>query len=664
MAQSMPSQPKTFKEYRKIKEEQEKQRREYQNNLRKQQEEKERKIKEETESRLKAEEVEEEKDKELHVFTIDDYDDEDTMSAKELKQKRKEKLQKLAESKDPRKRKLLLGKEREKEKKEPPPSAVIKSFKIPKVKKNSTEESKLVKPEKLAEVDIFKPLEIKNSLKTDLSPSRKKRKLEKFITRPLKEDSSSEIEILLEKPPPVQDLPSENVLPSSPLDDHKAEGDKTINPADTSSQVPAPARAPSPAQAPSPAPDPVIDVSDSDSEPGLTIAEEVERRLSRSSESDTHATPDRQVSRSSESEHSATPDKRVLQSSGSETLARSSKNETLTIPDGLVSQSNESEIIDTPDKKASISSKSDGFDAPDKQISQSSKIDTHSIANSPIRIFSSKSNILSKPNRSISQSIELETATGSGNHDPPEVTPLVVPLKVAPLEVAPLEVALVKVAPVKVALEEIAPEEVASEKVAPEEVVQEERAPVEVAAEDLPAGPSSKPEISTLPMLSKSDLTKELLKSIVSTLDPAGAKKLLEKASRMDQVDKISLTDLRGLLAQDSTDSEDDSPPMKVARKKSRTGGRNSENRKAVKKVEKSQENISPITSRTRQCKRQMVSDEHEVEGSLGKEEEEEIIPDVIANENVFPFIFDFQICIACFGRARMFCSCCRPLLG
>ena len=639
MVQSMPSQPKTFKEYRKIKEEQEKQRREHQNNLRKQQEEKERKIKEEKESRLKAEEVKEEKNKELHVFTIDDYDDEDTMSAKELKQKRKEKLQKLAESKDPRKRKLL-GKERDKEKKEPPPSAVIKSFKIPKVKKVSTEESNLVKPEKLAEVDIFMPLEIKNAPKTDLSQARKKRKLEKFITRPLKEDSSSEIVIQLKNPSLVQDLPSKNILPSSPSDDHKEEGDKTIIPADTSSEVLSPARAPSPAQASFPAPDPVIDISDSDSEPGLTIAEEVVRRLSRSSESDTHATPDRRVSRSSESEPSATPDKRVLQSSGSETLAtrdqrvsRSSKNETLAIPDGRVSQSYESESFATPDKKVSIFSKSDGSDAPDKQISQYIKSDTQS---TPTRKLSSssKGNILSKPNRSISRSIEsemeIQTAMESGNHDPPEVAPLVAPSEVAPVEVAPVEVA-----PVKVALEEIAPEQVASEEVAPEEVSQEQCAPVEVAAEDLPAGPSSKPEISTLPTVSKSDLTKELLKSIVSTLDPAGAKKLLEKASRMDQVDKISLTDLRGLLAQDSTDSEDESPPMKVARKKSRTGGRNSEKRKAVKKVEKSQENIPPITSRTRQCKRQIVPDEQEVEGSTGKEEKEEIIPNVIPTENV-----------------------------
>ena len=34
----------------------------------------------------------------------------------------------------------------------------------------------------------------------------------------------------------------------------------------------------------------------------------------------------------------------------------------------------------------------------------------------------------------------------------------------------------------------------------------------------------------------------------------------------------------------------------------------------------------------------------------------------VLANDNWFPYILDFQTCKACFDRARMFGFCCRPL--
>ena len=61
---------------------------------------------------------------------------------------------------------------------------------------------------------------------------------------------------------------------------------------------------------------------------------------------------------------------------------------------------------------------------------------------------------------------------------------------------------------------------------------------------------------------------KELLKNIVSTLDPKKAKRLLEKASKMNQgVDKISLKDLQGLLSQDSSGSEEETLPTKETRK-------------------------------------------------------------------------------------------------
>ena len=55
--QMMPSQPRTFKEYRRIKEEQEKQRREYENNLRREEEER---MKRENEEKLAATKTEKE----------------------------------------------------------------------------------------------------------------------------------------------------------------------------------------------------------------------------------------------------------------------------------------------------------------------------------------------------------------------------------------------------------------------------------------------------------------------------------------------------------------------------------------------------------------------------------------------------------------------------
>merc|ERR1712210_243117 len=108
--QMMPSQPRTFKEYRRIKEEQEKQRREFENNLRREEEERRKRENEAKLATTKSEEDPEEKKEELPVLAFEDEDD--VMTAKEMKEKRKAKLQKLAESKDPRKRKLVTGKEK------------------------------------------------------------------------------------------------------------------------------------------------------------------------------------------------------------------------------------------------------------------------------------------------------------------------------------------------------------------------------------------------------------------------------------------------------------------------------------------------------------------------------------------------------------------------
>merc|ERR1711874_167834 len=55
----------------------------------------------------------------------------------------------------------------------------------------------------------------------------------------------------------------------------------------------------------------------------------------------------------------------------------------------------------------------------------------------------------------------------------------------------------------------------------------------------------------------KDDLTKELLKNIVSSLEPEEAKKLLQKASLLDKVEKVSLKELKHLLTMSDQDSSE-----------------------------------------------------------------------------------------------------------
>ena len=121
--------------------------------------------------------------------------------------------------------------------------------------------------------------------------------------------------------------------------------------------------------------------------------------------------------------------------------------------------------------------------------------------------------------------------------------------------------------------------------------------------------------------MSKSELTKELLKNIVSTLDPKKAKRLLEKASKMNQgVDKISLKDLQGLLSQDSSDSEEETSPTKETRKRNRDQPATPEKKeKAVKRVRKSPKkmptpSVDQPTPGMRRSKRQVVKEDKEEE--------------------------------------------------
>merc|ERR1711915_1081178 len=63
-------------------------------------------------------------------------------------------------------------------------------------------------------------------------------------------------------------------------------------------------------------------------------------------------------------------------------------------------------------------------------------------------------------------------------------------------------------------------------------------------------------------IVSKNDLTKELLKNIVSTLDPKEATKLLEKTSMMSKEEKMSISKLKSLMNVDSEESDEEDMPI------------------------------------------------------------------------------------------------------
>ena len=69
----------------------------------------------------------------------------------------------------------------------------------------------------------------------------------------------------------------------------------------------------------------------------------------------------------------------------------------------------------------------------------------------------------------------------------------------------------------------------------------------------------------------KNELTKELLKSIVSSLDPKESTKLLEKAANMKKDDKISIETLKELIdskEEKETNDLDEDQPLSQKRKR------------------------------------------------------------------------------------------------
>ena len=74
----------------------------------------------------------------------------------------------------------------------------------------------------------------------------------------------------------------------------------------------------------------------------------------------------------------------------------------------------------------------------------------------------------------------------------------------------------------------------------------------------------SKTDVKDEETFSKNELTRELLKNLVSNLNAKDVTKLLEKASSMKKDEKISLTSLTKSLIDAKSDDSDDDLPLSV----------------------------------------------------------------------------------------------------
>ena len=119
-------------------------------------------------------------------------------------------------------------------------------------------------------------------------------------------------------------------------------------------------------------------------------------------------------------------------------------------------------------------------------------------------------------------------------------------------------------------------------------------------------------------IFSKNDLTKELLKNIVSTLDPKEAKKMLEKASAMKKEEKMSINELKSLISAETEVSDDEDIPLakKRGRGRPKTPVKQKAN-KTPKKAAKKSPKISPASKGTRRSRRLIQEEEPPVEDSI-----------------------------------------------
>ena len=163
--QPPPSKPTSYREYRRLKEEAEKKRREFEERLRKEE-----KARQEAEEKAREALEEKEKVKEAEQERVAEpvKADSNVVVSKASESKQVTSSSKPKEFKDPRRRKMMEEKEKKSSKvqeisEEPPskPPETMKSFKIPKVKKIE----KLETQSKLTEVDLFQSTEKVKSVK-------------------------------------------------------------------------------------------------------------------------------------------------------------------------------------------------------------------------------------------------------------------------------------------------------------------------------------------------------------------------------------------------------------------------------------------------------------------------------------------------------------------
>ena len=85
------------------------------------------------------------------------------------------------------------------------------------------------------------------------------------------------------------------------------------------------------------------------------------------------------------------------------------------------------------------------------------------------------------------------------------------------------------------------------------------------AKSEEPTEPRPGPSSRTAGIIDKEELTKELLKNIVATLDPKEAAKLLLKAQQLDKIEKLTLEELKEFLF--SKEEEKPKPAPKSKKK-------------------------------------------------------------------------------------------------
>ena len=136
----------------------------------------------------------------------------------------------------------------------------------------------------------------------------------------------------------------------------------------------------------------------------------------------------------------------------------------------------------------------------------------------------------------------------------------------------------------------------------------------------------TKPKTEDEGVFTKNELTKELLKSIVSSLDPLEAAKLLERASSFKKDDKITVSALKSLLdSKDPAEEEEDSEDEILSKKRKRGRPKTPTKEGSVKKPKTENKG-------TRRSQRLVV--EEDQEESVELEDKEEISLDDDTNQD------------------------------